>query len=72
MMINKDCDRESAFTGKLRMVNYGAAQFRWHPAGADSYAEPDLPPVVSNITAAPAYTLPKASIIVLRGRIGRQ
>jgi hypothetical protein len=85
MMINKDRDHEqnvtiafrnadgqSAFTGKLRMVTYGAAQFQWHSAGADSYAEPDLPPAVSSITAAPAYTLPKASITVLRGRISRQ
>ena len=71
-MINKDRDRESAFIGKLRMVNYGAAQFRWRPAGADSHAGPDLPPVVSTITAAPAHTLPKASIIVLRGRIDRR
>jgi hypothetical protein len=85
MMINKDRDRdrrvsiafrngddERGFSGKLRMVTYGAAQFVWHPAGADSYAEPDLPPAVSAITAAPEYTLPKASITVLRGRIGRQ
>jgi hypothetical protein len=58
-----------AFTGSLRIVTYGAAQFQWHPAGADSYAEPDLPPAVSTITAADSYTLPKASITVLRGRI---
>jgi hypothetical protein len=67
----RDADAKSPqfFSGPLRMVTYGAAQFQWHPAGADSYADPDAPPVASSITADEqgTYTLPKASITVIRG-----
>jgi hypothetical protein len=62
---------EQFFSGPLSVVNYGAAQFQWHSAGADSYADPDAPPVKSSISAdaETSYTLPKASITVIRGRI---
>jgi F5/8 type C domain len=85
MAINKDHDHphtvrvafDSAgnrqfFSGPMRLVSYGAAQFQWHYAGADSYADPDLPPASSNIiaNAETTYTLPKASITVIRGRVG--
>ena len=86
LIINKDHDNaqsvriafgvsgvRSFFSGPVRVVSYGAAQFQWHFAGADSYADPDLPPVASSLTARAetAFTLPKASVNVIQGRIGR-
>jgi hypothetical protein len=86
LIINKDHDNAqsvriafedsgamSFFSGPVRMVSYGAAQFQWHFAGADSYADPDLPPAASSLTsgAATSFTLPKASVNVIQGRIAR-
>jgi hypothetical protein len=68
---DSDSGSEKFFSGPLSVVNYGAAQFQWHSAGADSYADPDAPPVKSGISAdaQTSYTLPKASITVIRGKI---
>ncbi len=60
------------FTGSVEMVTFGSAQYQWHPAGADGYADPDGPAVKSTVRGAGAqteYMLPKASITVLRGRL---
>jgi len=69
---DSDAKNRRSFAGPVRAVTYGAAQFQWHYAGADSYADPDLPPLRSSITAGPntQYTLPKASITVIQGRVG--
>jgi hypothetical protein len=86
MIINKDRDSPQAvriafhdgasnadrfFTGPVRVVNWGAAQYVWHPAGADSYADPNEPPVAASTTAAPdtTFTLPKGSVTVIQGKI---
>jgi len=89
MLINKDHDNpqpvrivfrdsgdktDRVYRGPLKVVNWGAAQYVWHPAGADSYADPENPPVTTTITAGPdtAFTLPKASITVIVGKPGGQ
>ncbi len=62
---------EQHFDGKISVTTFGAEQYVWHPEGAKSHADPDGPPAASEI-AAPAdatFTLPRASITVLRGRI---
>ncbi|MGA7640268.1 MAG: hypothetical protein WCB00_25275 [Candidatus Acidiferrales bacterium] len=62
------------FTGSVTMVTFGKAQYQWHPAGRYGYADPDGPAVMSRLNggADAKYTLPPASITVLRGMIGSQ
>jgi hypothetical protein len=83
MLINKDHDHDHAarvvfqddtnkhFTGQVAMITFGKAQYQWHPARRNGYADPDGPPVRSTIQggADAQYTLPAASVTVLRGRI---
>jgi len=59
------------FAGKVFVTTFGAEQYVWHPAGTNSHADPDGPPAVSTIDAKPGteFTLPHASITVLRGKI---
>ena len=60
------------FSGPVTMVTFGAEQYVWHPAGAKSYADPDGPAAMSTLNAksGEAFTLPKASVTVLRGKLG--
>lgn len=85
MLINKDHDNpqpvritfrdtdtkaDRAYAGPVKVVHWGAGQYVWHAAGADSYADPEDPPVTTTITAGPGTTfmLPKASITVIVGK----
>lgn len=63
--------KEHAFTGKVTVVSFGKAQYQWHPSRKNGYADPDNPPVKSSLNATPAtvYTLPAASVTVLRGKL---
>jgi hypothetical protein len=84
LLINKDRENphqvEIAFTNAgntgyfeddIEMVAFGSAQYAWHPAAPHSYADPDDPPVTSRIRAGrgTAVTLPKCSVVVLRGGV---
>jgi hypothetical protein len=64
-------DLISHFTGQVTMTAFGAAQYVWHPEGLKSHADPDGPPVISTIdaNAGTAFTLPRASVTVIRGHI---
>ena len=59
------------FAGPVTMVTFGADQYVWHPDGAKSHADPDGPAKTSTVNAANGeeFTLPRASITVLRGKI---
>jgi hypothetical protein len=59
-------------TGPVAMVTFGADQYVWHPDGAKSHADPDGPPATStvNVKSGEAFNLPKASVTVLRGKLG--
>jgi hypothetical protein len=61
----------SLFAGPVDMITFGSAQYHWNPEPNGGTANPDGPPVKSQVTAGPAttYTLPKASVTVLRGQI---
>jgi hypothetical protein len=61
------------FTGAVDMVTFGAEQYVWHPQGAKSHADPDGPPATTSlkVKGSEGFTLPKASITVLRGKIDR-
>ncbi|HWX91264.1 MAG TPA: discoidin domain-containing protein [Terriglobales bacterium] len=86
LLINKDYDHphavkivfrdaasnsDSSFVDGATMITFGKAQYVWHPARKNGYADPDGPPSTSTLTAGPGavYPLPPASINVLRGRV---
>jgi hypothetical protein len=64
--------REGAFAGPVRLTTFGSAQYRWHPDVRGGWADPDGPAVSTSIAAGPGtvFTLPEASITVVRGRVG--
>jgi hypothetical protein len=59
------------FTGPVSMITFGKAQYHWHPGRKQGYADPDGPAVMSTMNGGEGaqYTLPPASITVLRGKI---
>jgi len=71
---NADLRADSFFRGPVTMTTFGKAQYQWHPAGRDGYADPDGPAMTSTFKAGTStlYTLPAASINVLRGKTDSQ
>jgi hypothetical protein len=71
---NPETGRDRHFTGPVDRIVFGAAEYQWHSEGYSGHADPDGPPSKSAVTggADTLYPLPKASIVVLRGRIGSQ
>ena len=61
----------TSFSGPVTRVTFGSEQYVWHDQGPNSYADPDGPPESSTVIANgdTVFTLPKASITVLRGKI---
>jgi hypothetical protein len=86
MLINKDRDNDHSvsvafadgdakrsrhFVGMVDRITFGAAEYQWPTGGtAGARPNPDGPPAKSTVQGGAVYQLPKASIIVLRGRIG--
>ena len=64
--------KNSFFTGPVNIVTFGSEQYQWHSNVKGGTAEPDGPVVRSAFTAdAPVvYSLPKASVTVIRGKVG--
>jgi hypothetical protein len=86
MLINKDYDHphdvriafedgkaSRGFTGDVTMLTFGKAQYQWHSARRDGYADPDGPAIKSTIRGGNevVYTLPPASLNILRGQVQR-
>jgi F5/8 type C domain len=64
--------RNGSFAAPLAFVTFGSEQYVWINDGPNSHPEPDNPPTGTTITAANAqtiFTLPKASVTVLRGTV---
>ena len=59
------------FSGTVTLVTFGSEQYVWINDGPDSHADPDHPPIATTLAAGPqtAFTLPKASITVIRGKV---
>ncbi|HVP47589.1 MAG TPA: discoidin domain-containing protein [Bryobacteraceae bacterium] len=59
------------FSGPVTVVTFGSEQYIWKNDGPSSHPDPDGPPVAHVVTGGPdaTFTLPKASITVLRGRV---
>jgi hypothetical protein len=55
----------------VTFTTFGSEQYEWKPDGTNSHADPDGPEVGSQVSASrnTTFTLPKASITVLRGRL---
>jgi len=69
----EDGGRETVgrFTGPVRMVTFGAAEYVWRPMGPASHPDPDGPPKRSTMEwkDGQKVQLPKASITVLTGKV---
>jgi hypothetical protein len=62
--------RTASFSGPVASVSWGSEQYVWINDGPNSHPDPDHPPVAALLHGSPAtFTLPKASITVLRGRV---
>lgn len=63
--------REASFSGPVTLVTFGSEQYVWIDDGPNSHADPDNPPVAIQLKgdAGTVFTLPKASITVLRGKV---
>jgi hypothetical protein len=63
--------RTASFSETVRQVTFGSEQYVWKDEGANSYADPDGPPVGATVSGGSraTFTLPKASVTVLRGRV---
>ncbi|MGA9905647.1 MAG: hypothetical protein WBP87_11750, partial [Candidatus Sulfotelmatobacter sp.] len=63
--------RNASFSGPVTFVTFGSEQYVWINDGPNSHADPDHPPVATTVAAGPQteFTLPKASITVLRGKV---
>jgi hypothetical protein len=83
MLINKDYDHAhdvkitfndgtaKFFSGTVDVITFGKAQYQWHPARRNGYADPDGPARKSTVQggANAQYALPAASVTVLRGKV---
>jgi hypothetical protein len=61
----------ASFSGPVTLVTFGSEQYVWINDGRNSHADPDHPPVatVLNADSQTTFTLPRASITVLRGKV---
>jgi hypothetical protein len=64
-------ERELSFDGEVRVATFGSEQYVWINDGPNSHADPDGPIVARTVTAnsQTTFTLPKASVTVLRGNV---
>ena len=62
--------RNASFSGPVALATFGSEQYVWKNDGPNSHPDPDGAPVARFMTASPetTFTLPKASVTVLRGR----
>jgi len=63
--------KDSFFTGPVSLVTFGSEQYQWRSNVKDGVADPDGPVAKSTVAADAntVYTLPKASITVIRGKV---
>jgi hypothetical protein len=59
------------FSGPVRFATFGSEQYVWINDGQNSHADPDGPPVATMLQGGlqGTFTLPKASVTVLRGKV---
>lgn len=59
----------TGFSGPVAVTTFGSEQYEWKADGVNSHADPDGPAFGFRVNAGPktTFTLPKASVTVLRG-----
>jgi hypothetical protein len=64
-------DSNHYFSGNVDQISFGADNYSWHADGQDETADPDGPAATSiqNGGKGAEYTLPTASVTVLRGTV---
>lgn len=67
-----DAKSDRFLSGPVDLITFGAGQYEWHADGAQGCADPDGPPIRTRTVggAETEYALPKASITVIRGKVG--
>jgi len=62
---------DESFSGPVTFVTFGSEQYVWIDDGPNSHPYRDNPPVATTLPAnsATTFTLPKASVTVLRGKV---
>ncbi|HXY03831.1 MAG TPA: discoidin domain-containing protein [Terriglobales bacterium] len=67
---DEGADHDGAFAGAVSSITFGKAQYQWHANRKRGYADPDGPPARTEILGSrdTLYTLPAASLTVIRGR----
>jgi hypothetical protein len=62
---------DAFFAGPVTFVTFGGEQYVWINDGPNSHPDPDNPPVATPMlaNAQTIFTLPKASVTVLRGKV---
>lgn len=68
---NASSKKDAFFFGPVTLATWGSEQYVWINDGPNSHADPDHPPVATSLIgkAGTVFTLPKASITVLRGAV---
>jgi len=68
---NAETNRDSQFAGTVTMITFGREQYQWHPDRKKGHANPDGPPKTLRMQGNPGadYTLPPASLTVIRGTL---
>ena len=64
-------DSSAHFSGKAKIVTFGAAEYVWHPSGVTSHADPDGPAKTQelNLKMGDKVLLPRASVTVITGKV---
>jgi F5/8 type C domain len=64
---------ERHFSGSIARVTFGSNEYQWHQEGERGHADPDGPPSKTTVTAGAetVFQVPKSSITILRGTLGR-
>ena len=58
---------DQSLAGPLELFQYSAAQYQWHPDGANGHAAPDLPPARRMLSPRDSIiALPPTSMTVVR------
>ena len=72
VQFEREGGKTQVFSGPVTMISFGSEQYMWHSVGATSHADPENPPVSHMLSGGPEgrFTLPRASVTVLRGKPG--
>jgi hypothetical protein len=67
-------DKAGFFGGPINVTSFGRKQYQWHASAKGGSADPDGPAVRSTVTASAGtkFSLPAASVTVIRGKIAHE